>query len=636
MAGILAGAVCISAGLTAGPVKIKINEPGSLARELRGKEKKLAKAEALKLEGTLNNDDIRSLRELWGLDSLGNYTAANDLGIKSLDLERVDFSNTSIPYFFKTSKGTTYGVRGRNTLPDCMLYEIAITDLKLPARLDTLGQFSLAATRLEKIIIPDGVAYTDNAFSLDSLTSVLRLPDASTGLNPAWCRLSGLKSISYGNLDYMPSGSFRNLPELEEIIFEGHIGHIDGYQIENCPGLRRVIFKGPILTTGGRQFAKNCPELEEIRFEGLVAGLGLVDNPDCPRLKGITVTGAVLSSSDTATVPDSPLEHIKANPNLMNQFRELSDIMTGNMNTRGWMKRMALSASKDMRGYARELGLTDLADSMEAAYQANRDQDEGKSKLQILKESKPYKAMADKGAARFTYTPPTDSLLTLSREYFNLDSVAGNGDDVSRIKRLMYWVHDLVRHDGSSAWPDCPLNLRDLAKVCKDGDRGVNCRMMAIMLAEALLAEGIPARYLTCQPKAYYDDPDCHVINIAWAEDLGKWIWVDPTFAAFVTDDKGLPLHPGEVRKALIEGSPLVLNPDANWNHKYAQTKEDYLENYMAKNLYVISANSIQQAEPEGRSSHIQGQHIVLIPEGFDYDRGGLLTTDEEIFWQKP
>ena len=94
-------------------------------------------------------------------------------------------------------------------------------------------------------------------------------------------------------------------------------------------------------------------------------------------------------------------------------------------------------------------------------------------------------------------------------------------------------------------------------------------------------------------------------------------------------------LHPGEVRERLIDGRPLVLNEDANWNHKEQQTKEGYLENYMAKNLYIMSANTINQSEPEGQSDHRQGNSITLVPEGFSYN-GFSTTTDPDYFWQSP
>ena len=180
-----------------------------------------------------------------------------------------------------------------------------------------------------------------------------------------------------------------------------------------------------------------------------------------------------------------------------------------------------------------------LADSVREAVAFAKSTDDFKPKLQILKESPSYQA-GNAPDAVFVYAMPSDSVLAADRAFFNLDSIAGEGTDVEKMKRLTYWVHDLVPHDGGSYNPE-PRNLRHLAEVCKEEGRGVNCRMMAIMLTEALLAEGIPARYLTCQPKAWDTDSDCRVICVGWSESLGKWIWLDPTFAAFVSDENGTP-----------------------------------------------------------------------------------------------
>lgn len=193
-----------------------------------------------------------------------------------------------------------------------------------------------------------------------------------------------------------------------------------------------------------------------------------------------------------------------------------------------------------------------------------------------------------------------------------------------------------MRHDGSSSWPQCRRNAVDLYETCLREKRGLNCRFLAIMLSEMLLAEGIPARYLTCQSQLWRTDNDCHVINVAWSKSLGKWIWIDPTFAAYVSDENGLLLHPGEVRERLQKGLPLVLNEDANWNHESRQTVENYLENYMAKNLYVISCNTFSQSEPEGQADHPQGSVVALAPEDFTFTQAGIVTTDDEYFWQAP
>lgn len=159
---------------------------------------------------------------------------------------------------------------------------------------------------------------------------------------------------------------------------------------------------------------------------------------------------------------------------------------------------------------------------------------------------------------------------------------------------------------------------------------------MAEMLNEIYLAEGFKSRFLTCMPRDYDSDGDCHVINTVWSRTLHKWVWMDPTFCAYVTDDKGLLLHPGEVRERLIKGLPLVLNSDANWNHKEKETKEGYLDYYMAKNLYLISAHLRSEFETENYSGKIEKSPIItLAPKGFYYSRGNT-TSDDNYFWQVP
>lgn len=268
--------------------------------------------------------------------------------------------------------------------------------------------------------------------------------------------------------------------------------------------------------------------------------------------------------------------------------------------------------------------------------------DEVKSDLEILKESPEYAADTTR-SERFVYAQPTDSLLTITRQRFRLDSVAGEGDDFSRIKNLMYWVHDNIQHDGSNGLPTGPRNLRNIYDSCRRDSCGANCRALAICLTEALLSVGLPARFLTCESKKWDSDYDCHVICVAWCASLGKWVWVDPTFAAYVTDENGLPLHPGEVRQRLRNDLPLVLNEDANWNHRSKQTKEYYLDQYMAKNLYIISATLRNQAEPEGdvsahggRAAHPQGPYAALLPLDSNYTNCHILTTDDAWFWQSP
>ena len=112
----------------------------------------------------------------------------------------------------------------------------------------------------------------------------------------------------------------------------------------------------------------------------------------------------------------------------------------------------------------------------------------------ILRKSPGYDNTASTDSLpAFTYMAPNDSNLVRVRRYFNLDSIAGAGDEISKIKNLLLWVHNTIRHDGSSYNPKVK-NAIAIYEICKREDRGVNCRMMAQMLNECYLAMGFKSR----------------------------------------------------------------------------------------------------------------------------------------------
>lgn len=114
------------------------------------------------------------------------------------------------------------------------------------------------------------------------------------------------------------------------------------------------------------------------------------------------------------------------------------------------------------------------------------------------------------------------------------------------------------------------------------------------------------------------------------------------TFNAYVKDENGNFLSIAEVRERLIAGKTLVLNEDANWNNKQKQTKEEYLEEYMAKNLYWMECVQDSRFNPESRYRAMNNQYIALKPLGFATDpkvkgkSSVIVTHDPEYFWQKP
>ena len=256
--------------------------------------------------------------------------------------------------------------------------------------------------------------------------------------------------------------------------------------------------------------------------------------------------------------------------------------------------------------------------------------------LALLKNSAPYAKEVTDSLPRFVYQSADNVCLKQVREFFSLDKVAGDGDEISKILNILHFVHDSIPHDGNN-YALCEFDAIDIYNYHKSTGKGVNCRHLAITLNEMYLSMGFYSRYVTCMPKDP-NDQDCHVINTVGSSQLKKWIWVDPTFDAYVMDENDNLLGIAEVRERLIDGRPLVLNEDANWNHKSKQTKEYYLDNYMAKNLYYIECVTENRFNPESRYRDTGSVYVKLVPSDVKVDSNEreIVTHDAEYFWRSP
>lgn len=232
--------------------------------------------------------------------------------------------------------------------------------------------------------------------------------------------------------------------------------------------------------------------------------------------------------------------------------------------------------------------------------------------LEVLRKGAHFDRADPRPAPGFTYQPADAPELVTLRTAFKLDSVAGHGNEVSRMLEVMHWLHDLVPHDGQH---DNPVvkNALSMVAECKRDRRGLNCRGLATVLNECYLALGFKSRFLTCLPNDS-TDTECHVINVVWSNELKKWLWLDPTHDAYVLDEHGVMLGPWEVRERLIDGRPLILNPDANWNHKQSTVREYYLYSYMAKNLYWLECPVESRYDAETKLADKSVEYVQLLP----------------------
>lgn len=254
----------------------------------------------------------------------------------------------------------------------------------------------------------------------------------------------------------------------------------------------------------------------------------------------------------------------------------------------------------------------------------------------------------------FTYQSADNPGLVHLREFANLDSIAGTGNEVSKMINVLHWVHNTIPHDGEHETGIKAVNGYEITTVAKAKNIGVSCGELATVLNECYLALGFKSRKIYCMPKdSLRTDYDSHVIDVVYSTELKKWLWMDPTNDAYIMNEKGELLGINEVRNMLINDQPLILNPDANWNHRTSTTKAEYLYSYMAKNLYrfYCTLESGFDIETPGGDKTIVD--VYLAPTGYGkfmhvpaktefYNKDlkttfiGYTTHNPETFWQIP
>jgi hypothetical protein len=268
---------------------------------------------------------------------------------------------------------------------------------------------------------------------------------------------------------------------------------------------------------------------------------------------------------------------------------------------------------------------------------------------EILKRADKYNNNDKREIPAFSYQSADNPNLVALRKQYKLDSIAGSGNEISRMLNLMHWLHNLIRHDNGPT-PKL-MNAASMLQLCKSEKRGLNCRQLATILNECYLSLGFKSKYVQCSPKdSLGTDNDCHVINSVYSMSMNKWIWIDPTFDAYVMNEKGELLGIEEVRERIIRNMPLILNPDANWNHITSRTKEDYLYEYMAKNLYrlecpVSSEYNLETME-NGKiikyvsllpfDNYKQTPSVVFVNWGNGTSSFTYKTNNPEVFWKAP
>lgn len=249
--------------------------------------------------------------------------------------------------------------------------------------------------------------------------------------------------------------------------------------------------------------------------------------------------------------------------------------------------------------------------------------------LATLRDYAKYSEIHRKDLPSFTYQSKENTDLIRLKEGWKLEEIAGKGSDVFRVLNLLHWASKVVLHDGSAGMQG-PMNACNLLEQCANGKQGLNCRGKAIILSEACLSLGYPARYVTCLPLDK-NDTDCHVVTCVWLDSLSKWVYLDSCHDLYLTDDKGTMLSIVEFREHLISGKPIVISNSAN--HNGEKSSAEFYFNYMAKNLIKLRCpleNSF------GIDSRRERRFVELLPEGIPINENYINHSTPDTFWAKP
>lgn len=227
----------------------------------------------------------------------------------------------------------------------------------------------------------------------------------------------------------------------------------------------------------------------------------------------------------------------------------------------------------------------------------------------------------EKTHIHFTYDNENPQFVQLRSKYM-IETIAGNGGDFSKAINLLHWISGHIYHkedyDGRIAYNSLSLlnYAYDKGNLC-----GINCVALATILSECLLAIGLKARRVFLMPCSPYDG-DNHVVTHVYIREMGKWVMLDPTLDAYVTNEACEYLSLLELRDYLANQKPVFYNTEANYNGDKlnAESTEFWIE-YLAKNLFYFK---ISEKSTFGDGNDIDDGNtskngsIILSPHGYD------------------
>jgi len=249
----------------------------------------------------------------------------------------------------------------------------------------------------------------------------------------------------------------------------------------------------------------------------------------------------------------------------------------------------------------------------------------------------------------FTYADSSDENLRVLRDTYDLKTIAGQGSEIDQIINLTRWVFNLIGHADNPEFPK-EINAFTVIRMATVENSTINCYLKTVVLNEVFLSMGYASRQTHLLPHSHEED-ESHFITSVYSRTLEKWLWMDPDFGIYLTDEKGTILGYPEIRKRLISGDPLVehnLPTDKGvlskvWDLFICWVEAADYQWYLSKNIFKVRC---QQVSMFNQRSNPEKVYVELIPDGYRDEllnklvmterRKIIYINDEQLFWQAP
>lgn len=317
---------------------VTVNEPGTLSTLIKATE--AYRITSLIVKGKLNSDDCLLLREMAGRDAAGEPTRGQ---LRRLSLRGVTFCPGGTPYYGRNTTGNS-----QNLIPAYLFFDCPLTQLVLPASADSIADFALSGTALQHISLPPRCRLGANVFQDCARLESVKMPRYLNELLPnnLFAGCTNLKSLKFGNVDYLSSNAIQGLATLQTLTFQGTIGHMDGEVIADCPQLLSVLFEGPVLSTGGPVLIKNCPQLEQVTFFSALLDACFGQPQNCNRMEAFSLRAPVVMSEHPDAVPPTDGAHYASWQGWDSTFAACDKWVGTQLSARPFMRQAALFVSR--------------------------------------------------------------------------------------------------------------------------------------------------------------------------------------------------------------------------------------------------------------------------------------------------